>query len=77
MAEHKLFDARACPSCGKLYRAGEVLMGWRPCGCEGARGGGHVTAECRADRGGCGFVFAEGHVGPDEPPERMPSLGRR
>jgi hypothetical protein len=78
MAGHKLFKAKACPNpeCRKPYMAGQVLHGWRPCRCAGAVGGGHVTAECRADAGGCGHVFAEGHVGPDEPPERMPNFGQ-
>lgn len=36
----------SCPN-GHILGAGQVLVGWRACGCAGARHGGHRTWTCR------------------------------
>lgn len=76
MAEHLLFRANACPQCRKPYTGGQVLLGWRPCDCEGAPNGGHISAYCRSDTGGCGHTYLQGHVGPDAAPDQMPNFGQ-
>jgi hypothetical protein len=63
-----------CPACGKRYVGGLVNYSWVPCGCPGARAGGHQSALC--ERPGCGFDNLAGHVGDEPEPERMPRLGR-
>jgi hypothetical protein len=77
MAEHLLFTATHCPACGKPYQADQVLYGWQPCRCTGVRSGGHTTAHCREDNGGCGHIYLQGHVGPPPEPERMPNFGQQ
>ncbi len=70
-----LLTPTTCPACGKRYGPGLVVFSWQPCGCVGARNGGHQTALCQ--RPGCGYDFVDGHIGDQPPePERMPKLGR-
>ncbi len=76
MGEYPLFTTQACPNCGRRYRGGNALFGFSACRCASATGGGHTTAECRKETGGCGHVHAEGHIGPAEEPDRMPTFGQ-
>lgn len=55
----------SCPA-GHVLGPGRVLVGWYPCQCSGARGGGHRTWRCRvcdaAGHGDENLIFSSPHI---------------